>query len=87
MFKITLGTVERKIPIVFPNLMVHKIVAAVSYPLLQEHWPKAKIELASAGDFNMIDGECSGRSESLGIESQPEDGHVIMNHDYFHGIS
>ena len=60
------------VPIVFPNLIKHSEIAR-------------KEDIVSAG-FCVIDGpensQCYGRSDSLGIESRPEDTKILRRYLY-----
>lgn len=76
----------QEIPIVFPSMLVHADVAVAIRDALYKYWPD--IEIVRAGELGFIceTGWTSGKSESLGLESDPEDCNIILGHDYFHGI-
>jgi hypothetical protein len=75
----------REISIIFPNELVHSEVAR----LFQEHYPEfiGRSEVISAGDINVGDVECAGKSTSLKIKSREKNDEDLINTvDYFHGI-
>jgi hypothetical protein len=77
---------EQEIPVLFPSLLVHIEVARAMKPCMHRHFENTDISVVSAGDFNAIDCECSGGSETLRVNSRPQDGNIILSHDYLHGI-
>jgi len=78
--------VRRRIPIIFPNDMVHAIVAeAILSKAKTMNWQNAKV--VSAGDCSVMDVECSGHSSTLKLSSDSfKDERIINNIDYLHGI-
>lgn len=88
MFKIKLGKdLEKKVPIIFPNELVHSQVARGLMPHLREISDEVKI--ASAGDIIWPIGcniQTGGRSETLKTIANPDDGEDIAMYDYFHGL-
>jgi hypothetical protein len=81
------GGTYRYIPIIFPNMFPHSDMAAM---IMQHEIFKKEntsIELISAGDYNTIDGSCSGHSTTLGLKSRnAEDTKIISIYMYCHGI-
>lgn len=79
---------DKKVPLVFPDFLVHKEIARVFKQALRRHGFD-DVEFVSAGmvDFGIGGGfECSGLSETLNLCSNPEDGRVIELYDYLHGM-
>jgi hypothetical protein len=80
--------IERGIPIVFPDLLIHSEVAKqMQHMMLISH--SMETEVVSAGFLSLFGTkpECSGNSESLGIKSRGEqDDQLITMYDYFHGV-
>lgn len=71
-------------PIIFPNHLTH---ADMAEALLQANFELREFKVDSAGDFNIMSGECSGKSSTLGIESQPtRDTRIIRMNDYGGGM-
>ncbi len=70
------------VPIVFPNLLCHADVAEALKPLFLKHmWSAAPV---SAGSVNVVlrSDACSGKSETLGLSSGPDDAMRITFNDY-----
>jgi hypothetical protein len=76
-------------PIIFPAALVHKSVAtAIAVNLRHDHG-YTSVKALSAGDVRWCPrgAICSGKSETLGVASRPEeDGRLIDSYDYTHGI-
>lgn len=82
--------IEKFIPIIFPNELVHSEMANhMCAMLLKVHGWKAKVR--SAGEVN-VDGECHGFSATLSekagrrIKAHADDSEIITQYDYQHGI-
>ena len=75
-------------PFVFPNNLVHLHIYKVMSLLISFMHPTHEIRITSAGDLNSMDfeGECSGKSDSLGIKSAPGDTNLIKMNDYGSGM-
>ena len=75
-----------EVPIVFPNFMVHEDMAkALSKVLLDQHGFDSKP--IAAGEYNIMSGSCSGRSDTLNLESRGNvDEQVINLNDYGFGF-
>lgn len=59
------------LPIIFPNSLVHSMVADQLVELCKKCWPGKKITVVTAGDASIKDIALGGRSESLGLNSFP----------------
>lgn len=70
----------KKIPIIFPNFMVHSMVAE----RLQDLTLDGKI--VSAGEIKIAVRNCNGNSESLKVGVRKGDATLIHEYDYFHGF-
>lgn len=72
------------IPVIFPATLVHDDVAQALLPLLKRQFLKAKVR--SAGEVSSLDLQMtSGRSDTLDIDSNPDDGPLLWMYDYNHG--
>lgn len=70
-----------KIPIIFPNLLVHQDVFIVMRNLLHKS-TTIEVKLKSAGDINLTEFNCSGKSTTLGVNSLETDKKDIFFSDY-----
>ncbi len=84
MFEVTEDKITRKVPFIFPSQLVHSMVAHAVHPLMIAKHDTAK--LVSAGEWSKISGEACGFSETLKLESHPDDTLVIKSYDYAHGL-
>ncbi len=85
MFDIPFGTMVRRTPIMFPNYLVHSIVAEA----LQAHPLFKGAIVHSAGEFSSVDlgdVQFTGGSTSLKVESDPADDAGLAMTDYHHGL-
>lgn len=73
-------------PVIFPDKMVHSEVAA-ALRHCQPGWHHGGVAAISAGmiEHITIDG-LHGSSETLNLESNPEDTATIESYSYAHGI-
>lgn len=72
---------------IFPDLMVHSIVADCFITACKLHWKTMKISVLSAGDYDARECVCSGESESLGVKSrEDEDSRLVRTYDHLHGL-
>ena len=82
--------IERRFPVIFLNFMVHADVAFSFRESLARHLKidESLIAIASAGELNLVLNEvrCSGKSETLGVESREDDGRLIQMYDYLGGL-
>ena len=77
--KIT-GTQECLIPVVFPDMLVHSLVAEALSPLWVLHGYLSGTP-RSAGEWNSLSG-CFGKSSTLKLTSHPDDSDLINGADY-----
>ena len=85
MFETKIGGITKKIPIIFPDFMVHKEVKNMINRILERQWKD--IKAVNAGEINIPSGCCPfGKSETLNLYSSPDDGKIIDEYDYYHGI-
>lgn len=77
----------KKVPLVFPNFLVHKEMARVFMQALRRHGHDY-VKFVSAGELTMFGAgvECSGFSETMGLKAVKEDAKVIEMYDYLHGV-
>lgn len=84
MFLQKTGELERNIPIIFPDTLIHEEVAVAIESLIRK---MGEVRLKSAGTINIYgDIAVSGKSTTLNIESNGDDARIISIYDYFHGI-
>lgn len=73
-------------PVIFPNHMIHADVAEYTHYALPI--PLIGWEVVSSGEYNVMTGDCSGKSESLNLKSNPErDTYIIRMNDYGGGMT
>jgi hypothetical protein len=87
---------ERELPFIFPDYMVHEDVAKIQMELVRSyHHPEANVKdeivvsIVAAGFISSlsIEGGCHGYSETLKIASRgKQDDDLIRTLDYLHGI-
>lgn len=87
MFQHVIDDVPQLIPIIFPNNLVHALVAATMVACFDAHGLKDVLPV-SAGEITIFgtEIETSGESKTLRLKARSEDAAVIHNYDYFHGI-
>lgn len=76
------GGVTRRIPIIFPNYLAHAEVAKALESIIGK-------QIDSAGEFSSLDLsdiKPHGHSDSLNKDSKRNDGQIIANQDYWHGL-
>lgn len=80
MFEVKLNLTTMSVPVLFPNLVVHKEVADAMAMCLRRHWRGAEIKPVSAGFISQLEvAKAHGKSESMGdLESRPIDADIIM---------
>jgi hypothetical protein len=87
MFEIEMEELKRFVPIIFPKLMVHKIVAQGFIPILRKHNWAGKIRSAGELHYDQFgDVICSGGSETLNTIYHEDDAKIISTYDYTFGI-
>lgn len=87
MFEIRHDSIVINVPIMFPDSLVHSLVADEMQRVFKKHrWPNARV--VSAGSVTGIDDVyTSGESETLGVASRGKrDQRIIENYDFLHGI-
>lgn len=78
------GEITRKIPIIFPDILIHKDIADAIIPILSK---MGESKIVSAGNFNNFMCDYTiGKSSTLNIEANVDDAEIINSYDYFHGI-
>jgi hypothetical protein len=88
MLKRKIGGIAQKVPIIFPDFMVHKHIAQAIKNLPGNPYEIENV-VWSAGDitFEADSLTTSGSSSTLNISSEPEDAEVIEMYDYFQGLN
>ena len=76
------GNVELQVPFVFPEMLVHAMVAAQMEALLRIQYPGCKASTVSAGSINVTAQSTYGKSVSLDLNSRVSDGQLINGADY-----
>lgn len=74
------------VPIIFPDALIHKDVAAAMRGILIRQFRYSVVTPVSAGKYDVYTQTCSGESETLGLKSDPEDSRTIQTYRYCHGI-
>lgn len=80
---------QLEIPIVFPDILVHAIVAEHQLAACLKHYPGATAKAIAAGDvkFEWDGPRCFGKSESLQLTSREDvDSNLIRRCDYSHCV-
>jgi hypothetical protein len=86
-FRVTLGSVEYDVPVMFPDKLVHLDVATVIMVAMRRTWPRGVIKPVSAGTVALLQVEATtGRSESLDLDADPADAQMINTYSYCHGV-
>ena len=85
MLKIRLGEIDKMVPIIFPDFMIHEDIAK-SAQLILKDFHNFDSTVSSAGDIQFEYPLCSGKSETLNVKSDPEDEETIRLYDYLHGL-
>jgi len=78
------------VPIIFPDTLVHAVVynslrrsMVSSY---RDLGVEVSVEIRSAGFISLTELICYGGSETLGVESHPDDSKIIATFDYQGGL-
>jgi hypothetical protein len=73
-----------EVPIVFPELLTHSIIAEHMAPALRAHFERSTVVPVRAGFVSSMssEGECYGASKTLGLSSDEDDGRLISMCDY-----
>lgn len=86
MFENKVGTLTVMFPVIFPDKMVHKDVAAHLRHLMPG-WRHGGVKAVSAGKIEHLTVHgLGGNSDTLGLESNPDDKGIIDDYSYMHGI-
>ena len=87
---ITLDTPNglRQLPFIFPDSLAHITVAgaAMWIPGIREYFEQEKAGCLSAGSISLTAHSCDDGSETLEVESDPEDAKLVNLFPYFHGM-
>jgi hypothetical protein len=86
MLKIKQGSINRLVPIIFPDLLVHSEVAKYIGNMLLRTKTAQAVTPISAGDIDLNVSLVYGKSETLGLTACEDDSNVIRDYSYFHGI-
>jgi len=86
MLEIDDNNIQRQIPIIFPDVLVHEDVSkAISSLILGKEY-SPKVRTVSAGDITISVSSVSGESYTLKAKSREEDKVTINGYPYFHGL-
>lgn len=88
MAEVRQGSITRKVPLIFPNFLVHSEMARVFKHALFRH-EVDEVKFVSAGEYGPLFGAglaTMGKSETLGLASDPDDAKVIEMYEYLHGV-
>jgi hypothetical protein len=87
MAEVSQGSLRRSVPCVFPNELVHVVMASYFKQAL-EHHGYTDVEFVSAGEVTLFGAgvECSGSSETLKLSARESDARTIEMYDYLHGV-
>jgi len=86
--KTKVGDMEQRVPIIFPDFLVHSDVAKyVAGMLIRIHDRDPNITVSSAGFIELGDVKCYGESETCKVKSNPDrDGGLIEMFEYTNGL-
>lgn len=74
---------DQHIPLIFPDMLVHADVAkSITRALPNPTYPVAAGEIS----VGILGYECHGFSETLKLQSRPQDASIINSMDYCHGL-
>lgn len=81
----------KKIPIIFPEFMVHSLVAKSMVHCLGMYHKIEGAKAVSAGSFRFTGLDhrpvaCFGSSETMKLSADPQDAEVIVSYEYRHGL-
>ncbi len=83
----TRNGIVQKVPIIFPNFLVHQDVAKyLAGLLIKLHDREDNITVASAGEIDLGRVYCYGKSETCKVGSSPDDNEMIEMYKYLNGI-
>jgi hypothetical protein len=75
---------DQKMPVIFPGCLNHDVVAEYMRMLFLNHELQARP--VSAGFINLGSSTTHGKSETLNLESHPDDASIINTFQYTSGI-
>lgn len=78
------GDIVQFIPFIFPKNLVHRQVASYIGPMLRLQFET--VRAINAGEYDPTSGVTSGRSTTLNLESNVDDGMIIQCYNYTGGI-
>jgi hypothetical protein len=76
----------KKIPIIFPDDLVHLDVARALIPAVRHTFHDKTVKVSSAGIVLELEGHCFGESETLKVKSDPHDTLILNSYQFAHGI-
>ena len=74
---------DKHVPIIFPDSIVHYDICSAHG--LYMH-PRTGWIPVAAGEYHIATGEVSGFSETLRLQSRPQDAAIIATMNYRHGL-
>lgn len=75
---------QQRLPIIFPDVLVHDDVAKAILAL--PNFSKQPAKVVSAGTAEAVTALCDGESETLKLKSDETDTDVICSFAYYHGL-
>lgn len=86
MFEIDFAGTKKRVPVMFPDMVVHSLMAEGFADVLIKHgWKDVKV--VSAGECTVYVDNIGGKSDTLGVASAGADDAVTINtYDYLHGL-
>ena len=82
----TIGGITQKLPFLFPDILVHSLVASAMVKILKDKHKFSDVKVVSAGDAYCVEASCSGSSSTLKLKSLPGDSGLIEMFDLLHGF-
>ncbi len=72
------------LPVIFSEQLVHSHMAVAMNTMVKSYKVEGQYLVAvSAGFYNLVTGVCHGKSESMKLESRPEDTNLVNMNQYF----
>lgn len=88
MFDVTISTTTWKMPIIFPDKLIHSDMAECATIAIHLAIPKAIVKAVNAGTLNQLKVvSTDGDSETLNLKYNEDDATVINAYEYLHGIT
>lgn len=85
MFEVNGEGGKRKVPIIFPDSLVHSMMAEQFERVLRYTFKGCMAKPVSAGMVSLT-GQCHGESETLKLKADKADSSIINAYDYLHGV-